>query len=424
LLEWKNKNNRKPLILKGARQIGKTYILKEFGKNEYRNVAYINCETEERAKDLFADYDVNRIIRVIGAITRQKINEHDTLIILDEIQEEPKGLTCLKYFCENAPNYHIAVAGSLLGIAIHACNSFPVGKVNTIEMYPMNFEEFLEAMGELEKLDILRHSEWNTINSLASYYIELLRQYYFVGGMPEAVRSYVSNRDLEEVRDIQAEILGNYASDFSKHAPDADVPKINLVWSNIPAQMAKENKKFIYGAIRKGARANDFETAIQWLVDSGIVYKVNKINTATMPLKFYENIDAFKLFMLDCGLFGAYTRTNPADILAGNNVFVEYKGAFTELFVLSQLKTNKDIDTYYYTNDRSTLEVDFVVQTKSKVIPIEVKAEVNTKSKSFRTFLNSNPSLQGVRFSMLPYIEQDQMVNIPLYGVTRFLYEN
>lgn len=420
-MEWKNKPNRKPLIIKGARQVGKTYLLKNFGKNEYKNVAYINCETEEHALELFQDYNVERIIRVISAITKVKVEPHKTLIIIDEIQEEAKGLTALKYFCENAPEYHVAVAGSLLGITLHQSASFPVGKVNTIELFPMNFAEFLDALGEQEKLEMLMSDDWGTINCLNSHFVELLRQYYFVGGMPEAVSSYVSKKDLKEVREIQNEILGNYAEDFSKHAPNNEIPRLNMVWNNIPAQMSKENKKFIYGALKKGARANDFEIAIQWLIDSGLVYKINRISQATMPLKFYEDIESFKLFMLDCGLFGAFTKTPAIDILAGSNIFVEYKGAFTELFVLQQLVTNIKDSIYYYTNGRSTVEVDFVIQTEHAVIPIEVKAEVNTKSKSFRTFLNDNPKLVGARFSMLPYVVQDQMENFPLYGITRFL---
>lgn len=421
LLDWKNNPRRKPLILKGARQVGKTYLLRQFGKNEYKNVAYINCETEHQAELLFTDYDVDRIVRVLSAITKVSVQPKNTLIIFDEIQEQPKGLTALKYFCENAPEYHVAVAGSLLGITLHNNTSFPVGKVNTIELSPMNFIEFLDAMGESAKLEVLMNDDWSVINSLCPYYVELLRQYYYVGGMPEAVSEYVRTKNLKAVRDIQQEILSNYSEDFSKHAPTNEIARLNLVWRSIPSQMARENKKFLYGAVKKGARANDFETSIQWLMDSGLVYKVNRIQQATMPLKFYEDFDAFKLFMLDCGLFGAFTNTSAADILAGNNVFVEYKGAFTELFVLQQLASSIKDSIYYYTNSRSTLEVDFVIQTEKEVIPIEVKAEVNTKSKSFRTFLNDNPKLTGARFSMLPYIEQDQMVNYPLFAISRFL---
>jgi predicted AAA+ superfamily ATPase len=336
---------------------------------------------------------------------------------LDEIQEVPRGLASLKYFCENAPEYHVAVAGSLLGISLHADTSFPVGKVNIIELYPMSYEEFLLAMGEKELLEYLKNKEWASITALKSRYIEYLRQYYFVGGMPEAVGAYKENKDVLEVREIQQAILYAYQSDVSKHAPAHEVPRINMVWRSIPSQLAKDNKKFVYGVLKKGGRAAEFEIAIQWLMDCGLVYKVNRITTPQLPLSFYEDFSAFKLFMLDCGLMGALAKVPAAQMLIGDNVFKEYKGAFTEGYVLQQLKASGDWPIFYYSNENSTLEIDFVIQLDSEVVPIEVKAEENLKSKSLRAYINRYPDLKAVRFSMSDYREQEWMKNVPLYAL-------
>lgn len=421
LLAWKNNPKRKPLVLKGARQTGKTYLLKQFGQHEYANVAYINCDHNPQMTDVFIDYDMSRIIRNLEAITQQKIEPTRTLIILDEIQEVQQGLASLKYFCEDAAQYHVAVAGSLLGLSLHQNTSFPVGKVNTVNLYPMTYEEFLDAMGEKEKLQLLQSGDHTATDTLRLSYIELLRQYYFVGGMPEAVAEYIQSHDLQAVRNIQKEILLNYADDISKHAPAREIPRINMVWNSIPSQLARENKKFIYGAMKKGARAETFELAIQWLIDSGIVHKVNRIKKAAVPLKFYEDLSAFKLFMLDCGLFGAMSDTPASDILVGNAIFEEYKGAFTEQYVLQQLKTALDTQIYYYSNDNSTLEIDFVLQRASAILPIEVKAEENLKSKSLKSYIDSNKGLKGTRFSMSAYRDQEWMQNVPLYGVLSFI---
>lgn len=419
LIAWKNSSKRKPLIVKGARQVGKTYLLKAFGKAEYESVAYVNCDNNTLMRDLFRDdYDMERIIRSLGAITEKKIVPGKTLIILDEIQEAPRGLASLKYFCENASAYHVAVAGSLLGIALHTDTSFPVGKVDIIELYPMNFEEFLLGMGEKELLSILKEKEWKTIVPLRSRYIEWLRQYYFVGGMPEAVRTYAESKNIVEVRRIQETVLFAYQNDISKHAPIREVPRINMVWKSIPAQLAKDNKKFIYGALKKGGRANEFEIAIQWLIDCGLIYKINRISTPQLPLSFYEDFSAFKLFMLDCGLMGALAHVPAAQMLVGDNIFKEYKGAFTEGFVLQQLKTANDVSVYYYSNDDSSMEIDFVIQQEAKVIPIEVKAEENLKAKSLKTYVDRYPALKGIRFSMSDYCDQQWMENIPLYAIS------
>lgn len=418
LEEWKDSPLRKPLILAGARQVGKTYILKEFGKREYQNVAYINCDNNPEVANLFAeDYDMKRVLLVIGALTGQPILPGKTLIILDEIQELPKGLSSLKYFCEDAPDYHVAVAGSLLGVALHRGESAPVGKVNIIRLYPMSFEEFILAKGEDKVLQILSAKDWATTSLLHDRLAKLLREYYFVGGMPEAVSTYIATNDANKVRRVQNDILFIYRSDMSKHVSANEVTRISMVWQSIPSQLAKENKKFVYGVVRKGARAKDFETAIQWLVDAGLVYRVPRVREVGMPLKFYEDVNAFKLFMLDVGLLGAISEMDPAQMLMSNNAMTESKGAFTENYVLCQLKTMPDIAVYYYSRDDSRLEVDFVVQYQGHIIPIEVKAEENLKSKSLKAFMDKHTDLHALRFSMMPYKEQDWLTNYPLYGV-------
>lgn len=417
LKKWKDSPTRKPLILQGARQVGKTYILKEFGAREYSEVVYINCDDNNDMQNMFVDYDVDRIIRSLSAISGVSIKPSTTLLILDEIQEVERGLASLKYFCEKAPEYHVAVAGSLLGITLHEGTSFPVGKVDMLYMYPMDFEEFLLAMGKEQLVELLRNNSWAALTPLRGMLTELLRQYYFVGGMPEAVKTYVERGDIWEVRSIHSKIIDAYRNDMSKHVPKQQVQRINMVWNSIPSQLARDNKKFIYGALRKGARANDFEIAIQWLVDSGLVHKVHRISKPVVPLKFYEDMASFKLFLLDCGLLGALSETPPEQILIGDNVFEEYKGAFTENYVLQQLKSLPRTFVYYYSNDNSTLEIDFVVQHEAHVIPIEVKAEENLRAKSLRQFVTDNSGLHGVRFSMSDYREQDWLTNVPLWAV-------
>ena len=417
LKKWKESLTRKPLILQGARQVGKTYILKEFGAREYSEVVYINCDDNNDMQNMFVDYDVDRIIRSLSAISGVSIKPSTTLLIIDEIQEVERGLASLKYFCEKAPEYHVAVAGSLLGITLHEGTSFPVGKVDMLYMYPMDFEEFLLAMGKEQLVELLRSNSWTALTPLRGMLTELLRQYYFVGGMPEAVKAYVERGDIWEVRSIHSKIIDAYRNDMSKHAPKQQVQRINMVWNSIPSQLARDNKKFIYGALRKGARANDFEIAIQWLVDSGLVHKVHRISKPVVPLKFYEDMSSFKLFLLDCGLLGALSETPPEQILIGDNVFEEYKGAFTENYVLQRLKSLARTCVYYYSNDNSTLEIDFVVQHDTHIIPIEVKAEENLRAKSLRQFVTDNPGLHGVRFSMSDYREQDWLTNVPLWAV-------
>lgn len=417
LIKWKNGTNRKPLILNGARQVGKTYILKEFGRTQYKNTAYVNCDNNDTIEKIFSQgYDVRRIILSLSAVTHIRIEPHNTLIILDEIQESPLALNSLKYFYENAPEYHIAVAGSLLGISLHSGTSFPVGKVDMLKMYPMTFDEFLPAIGEPQLLQILKSCDYELMNSFSSKLTDCLRQYYFTGGMPAVVKEYAANHDINETRAIQKQILFDYRRDFSKHAPSSQIPRINQVWDSIPSQLAKDNKKFIYGAVKKGGRASEFELAIQWLIDAGLVYRVNRITSPSIPLKFYEDISAFKLFTLDVGLMGAMVDTPPENVLIGDSQFREYKGAFTELFVLTQMITH-NLPIYYFSANDSRVEIDLIVQKGAIVIPVEVKAEVNVKSKSLHMYIDKHPQLKGLRLSMQPYQDQGWMENKPLYMV-------
>ena len=421
LLQWKNDSNRKPLIITGARQVGKTWIMREFGKNEYSNVVYINCDNEKRIETLLSeDYNIDRILLGLQAISGVNIKSDKTLIIFDEIQQIPRGLHLLKYFYEENPEYHVMVAGSLLGITLNQGVSFPVGKVDIIEMYPMNFNEFLEAMGQEQLLEVLNTNDWKLIDSLSTKYIELLRQYYYVGGMPEAVCSYCKDKNLAQVRNIQNNILKAYRNDISKHATKSESVKIGQVLDSLPSQLAKENKKFIYGVIKTGARAAEYELAIQWLIDAGIVHKVNRIKEAKMPLKFYEDISAFKLFLLDMGLFACMCDVPASEMLVGNNVFIEYKGAFAEQYVLQQIISRK-VKPYYWSSEKTPSEIDFVIQRDDKIVPIEVKAEVNVKARSLRQFITNNPDLKGVRYSMLGYIDQGWVENVPLYAIDSYI---
>lgn len=424
LLEWKNDDYRKPLMLEGARQVGKTFILKQFGTSEFKNMVYVNCHRNEFIKTLFAqDFDVERIVRGLSAFASQTIIAGETFVFLDEVQEEPRVVASLKYFCEDMPELHITVAGSLLGLLDHEDESFPVGKVNILKMYPMTFEEFLGGLHKDQMLDLLRSRDWQLIDALSVQLIEILRQYYFVGGMPKPVKIYRETQDLQKVRREQNDILDSYIRDIPKHA-SAEAAKIRQVWASVPSQLAKENKKFIFGAVKKGARAKDFESAIQWLIDAGLVYKVCQNTKPVVPLKFYEDESAFKLYMLDCGLMGASSSTPPAKILVGDDIFKEYKGAFTENYVIEQLVEFTDMPIQYFSKDNSTMEIDLIVQVSARVIPIEVKAEVNVKAKSLSTYIKEDHkelNLKGSRFSMLPYVDQEWMENVPLYGISTFL---
>jgi predicted AAA+ superfamily ATPase len=418
LVEWKNSRSRKPLILNGARQVGKTWLLVELARTEYKKSAYVNCRKNELAKRIFEqDFDIDRILRSLRALTGIDITPGDTLIILDEVQEIPEAIESLKYFCEQAPDYHIAVAGSLLGISLHSGISFPVGKVDEINIYPMNFREFLLAKGEVEKYKLLENGDYDTISVLHEKYVDLLRQYYYVGGMPAAVLEYVTTGALNEVREIQKTILDGYERDFSKHIPAAEIPRIKMVWNNIPSQLFKENKRFIFGNLRRGARAKDYEIAIEWLIDAGLVRKVSRCNKLALPLDIYRDLTAFKLFVLDVGLLGAMVKTEPVQVLVENKAFTEYKGGMTEQYVLQQLVSNGVDPIYYYSAADSRLELDFVIQHEGKLLPVEVKAEGNVRANALSFLLKNNPDMHAVRYSMLPYKVQDNLVNIPLYAV-------
>lgn len=421
LYEWKENNDRKPLVILGARQVGKTWLMKEFGKEAYKKCAYVNFEDNDDLRGMFEhDFDIQRIIANLQWATDVTIDE-DTLVILDEIQEAPRGITALKYFQEKAPQYHVIAAGSLLGIAMHKNDSFPVGKVDFMHLYPLSFYEFLNAIGEKKMVDLLQAKDWTMLTMVRAKFEERLRQYYFVGGMPAAVLAFVNDGDLNKVRTIQKSIIEAYERDFSKHAPAIEVPKIRMVWHSIPSQLSKENRKFIYGMIKEGARAKDFELAIEWLKDAGLIYKVNRCKKAQLPLAAYEDFSAFKMFLSDIGLMGAMSNIPVQSLLNGNMLFSDFKGALTEQFVLQQMKTNQSLSIYYWSADNSRGEIDFLVQQEEKVIPIEVKAEENLQAKSLRMFVERNPGLKGCRFSMSPYREQDWLVNYPLYSVLTIL---
>lgn len=417
LIQWKNSPYRKPLILEGARQVGKTWLMLELAKS-YSNYVYVNFDKDKWAKDLFlSDYNIPRILLAIQAHCNVHIIPGESLIIFDELQEAERGLGVLKYFCEEAPEQHIIVAGSLLGITLHSGQSFPVGKVDILKIYPLSFIEFLRAKGEYIKADCIVNKQWNVMASIAPSLIDLLRQYYFVGGMPEAVNAFISNQDIKAVRTIQQNILTGYKSDISKHAPQNEVNRILMVLQSLPSQLSKENKKFVYGVLRQGARAKDYELAIQWLIDAGIIYKVNRVTEPSMPLSMYEELGAFKLFLVDCGMLACLAGVPAAQILTADNIFHEWKGSFSEQYVLQQLLPLHDVVAYWSSNN-SECEIDFLIQTDTAVMPIEVKAEENVKSKSLHYFVTElYPHLHGIRISMKDYIEQDWLTNLPLYAI-------
>ncbi len=414
LEKWKHSKTRKPLILEGARQVGKTWIMKEFGKT-YKNVAYINFDANNPLKILFSvDFDTTRILSGLELYVGEEIKPETTLIIFDEIQEVPLAISSLKYFYENAPQYHIMCAGSLLGIALHEGTSFPVGKVDFLRMYPLSFYEFLLATGKERFAELIKKHDFQMIASFKHIFIDSLKSYYVLGGMPEVVDTFAKNKDYNEAIAIQKKILNTYEQDFSKHAPNEIVPKIRMLWNNIPSQLAKENKKFIYGLVREGSRAKDYEVALLWLQDCGLVHKISRTSAAKIPLKAYEDLKSFKLFMLDVGLLCCMTGIAPRTILEGNNLFVEFKGSLTEQFVCQELQLQENLNTYYYTNERGSCEIDFVVDNGYSIVPIEVKAEINLRAKSLKTYCEKfNPPL-AIRTSMADY-KKEEILDIPLY---------
>lgn len=418
LQKWKNNVRRKPLMIRGARQVGKTWLMKEFGHSFYKETVYINFENNTRMQLLFeGGMNIERIVTGLELYAGHKIDADNTLLIFDEVQEVPKALTALKYFNEDAPQYQIVCAGSLLGIALHQGTSFPVGKVEFLDLYPMSFLEFMLAMGKEQYVELMQNGDFEMASTFKQEYADLLKQYYYVGGMPEAVQAFVDNRDFNEAREIQQRILAAYEQDFSKHAPNEIVPRIRMLWNSIPAQLAKENKKFIYGLIKEGSRAKEYELAMLWLTDCGLIHKVHRVTAPKLPLKAYEDLKAFKLFLVDIGLLSCMAGLRQDVLLDGNELFKEFKGALTEQYVLQQLKTLKGVSTYYWTAERATAEVDFVIDNGIDVIPIEVKAETNLQAKSLKVYHEKFKPRLSVRTSMADYKREDWLLNLPLWAV-------
>jgi len=425
LKRWKEDENRKPMIIRGARQVGKTWLMKEFGRMCYESCVYISMDENEIMENVFRDaFDINRIISALEISAGFKIIPEKTLLIFDEVQEIPRALKSLKYFCEEAPEYHVIAAGSLLGVALHEGTSFPVGKVDFIDLYPLDYEEFLCACGEERLVSLLHSQDHGLITSFKNKYIDYLKYYYYVGGMPEAVVTYLNTKDLKRVRNVQNCLLSAYENDFSKHAPTEIVTRIRMLWNSIPTQLAKENKKFIYGLIREGARAREYETVITWLTDCGLVHKVHRVKKPDYPLRAYQDFQAFKLFVLDVGLLGAMAKLNAKLILEGNRLFEEFKGALTEQYVLQQMVTDEENDIFYWTSDTAKAEVDFLIQNEDEIVPVEVKAEENLQAKSLRSFCDKYRPELAVRTSMSDYREQEWMVNIPLYQIGSGIHKN
>lgn len=417
LVDWKTSSQRKPLVIRGARQVGKTWLMISFGQQYYEEIAYINFEANQTMRQVFdQDLDTDRLLRAIQIETGIKIKPHETLLILDEIQESKGAVTSLKYFQENAPEYHIIAAGSLLGVALHEGTSFPVGKVAFMDLYPLDFEEFLLANEEEALNNVLHAQDWEMVQPFAQKLKDMLKLYFYIGGMPEAVQSYIQSKDLEAVRSVQSRILNAYEQDFSKHAPLEIVPRIRMIWNSVPAQLSKENKKFIYGQLKKGARAKDFELALAWLIDCGLVHQVNRVSKAGIPLKAYEDFGAFKLFLVDIGLLGAMVELDSRTILEGNRYFEEFKGAMSEQYVLQQLIAI-GLNPYYWSADNATAEIDFLIQSQGKIVPIEVKAEENLKAKSLKVFVEKYQTPTNIRASLSNYREEEWLTNLPLYGI-------
>ena len=418
LIEWKNKEGHKPLILEGARQVGKTWLMKEFGRTQYKKVAYINFDRNLKMREAFeTDLDTKRLITAIGLDAEFKITPEDTLIIFDEIQECPRAITSLKYFNEEAQEYDIIAAGSLLGVAHHSGTGFPVGKVEFLNLYPLSFNEFLDAMGKEQFVELIEKQDYEMIKLFNNKFEDLLKQYCYIGGMPEVVQNFVDNNDFNQVRTIQKRILSAYERDFSKHIPANTVEKARMLWNSIPTQLAKENKKFIYNAIKKGSRAKEFETALTWLRNNGLVYQVHKITKPGLPISAYANLDAFKLFVLDVGLLGALSGLDAKTILGKYEIFQEFKGAIAEQYVLQQLKTIENIPIYYWTNETSRAEVDFVIQIDSKIIPVEVKAAKNLKAKSLKNYIGQFKPELALRTSLADYKKTENLIDLPLYAI-------
>ncbi|MDO9085006.1 MAG: ATP-binding protein [Anaerolineaceae bacterium] len=420
LIKWKDSKFRKPLVIKGARQVGKTWLMKEFGRQNYSSVAYVNFENNDRMMRLFQDdYDVDRIIFGLQIETDIQIN-NETLIIFDEIQEVPKALTALKYFQENAPQYHVLSAGSALGVALHEGFSFPVGKVDFLDLYPMTFLEFLQASNNEQLVALIKANNFDLMTVFKDKLIDSLKQYYFIGGMPEAIFVYKETGDLNEVREVHRRLLFAYEQDFSKHVPTTILPRVRLAWNSIPAQLARENRKFIYGLVKEGARAREFEVALQWLFDMDLVVKVFRISKPDIPLSAYQDVNSFKLFMNDVGLLSSFSNLDLKSLLEGNRIFEEFKGALTEQFVFQELRSIRNLKPYYWAADKGTAEIDFVIESASNVIPVEVKASTSLRSKSLKSYYDRYQPEKSIRTSMTNFRDEGWLVNIPLYVISQF----
>jgi len=422
LKEWKLDKNRKPLIILGARQVGKTWLVKKFGNQEYKKMVYINFEFETEMQSVFLkNLDPKRLILEFEIHSNIRINPENTLIVLDEIQAAPKGITSLKYFQENAPEYHVIAAGSSLGIQIHPGESFPVGKVDFLTLNPMSFYEFLLALNETGLARILSEKHWELLDSFASKFTDILRYYFYVGGMPEAVAAFAEKRDWKAVRRIQKKILNAYENDFTKYASKEIFPRIKMVWDSIPIQLAKENKKFLYGVIKEGARAKDFEIAIQWLVDSGLLHKVHNLSKPELPLNSYKDLSAFKLYHNDVGLLGAMADIKAKTIIQGDKLFTEFKGALTEQYVFQELHLDEELTISYFTFEKSKYEVDFIIQNEEdEIIPIEVKSGNNLHAYSFKVFCEKYQPEIAIKTSLSNYHKESWMINVPLYIIGNY----
>ena len=419
LIAWKNKKGRLPLILRGARQVGKTWLLNEFGRVAFDDVLYINFENAPGLKEAFdGDISPHRILDLLGALHGKRVQPQTTLMIFDEVQEIPRALTALKYFAENAPEYAICCAGSLLGVALHSGTSFPVGKVEFLSLQPLNFEEFLLANGEEMLVAFVREYGICEIpKAITEKLTDYLKQYFVIGGMPGAVASWLDTRDYAVVERRQRDILETYENDFSKHAPKNIVPKLRYLWNSVPSQLAKENKKFIYGLVREGARARDYEEAMLWLLDSGLLRKVGRITKAATPLKAYEDLKAFKLYHLDVGLLRVMSELSPSAILDGIKIFEEFKGALTEQYVLTELAGIEAIRNIYYWTSEATAEVDFVFADDTNIYPVEVKAGENLQARSLKVYRDRYSPKLAIRTSLANLRLDNGLLNIPLFAL-------
>jgi predicted AAA+ superfamily ATPase len=424
LQEWKVSEDRRPLLVLGARQVGKTWMIKKFAEEAFKSIIYVNFEKEAGLRKIFEeDYDPFRIVKALEVVKGVKLSVGESVLILDEIQTVQGGLAALKYFNEDYNELHVIAAGSLLGVSLGNNDSFPVGQVDFLHMFPMSFSEFLLACGQDQIVELLEGNDWELISLLHPNIVTLLKDYYFVGGMPQAVLSFSRHKSYEKVRKIQESILYAYNQDFSKHAPNDIVPRIQMIWNSVLSQLSKENKKFIYGIIKEGARAKDYEIAINWLENYGLIYKVSSINKAHFSLSAYADENCFKIYAVDLGLLGAMGSLSPKTLI-DNQLFSEFKGALAEQYVLQELKAYGQRKVYYWSNDSGAAELDFIFEKDAIIYPIEVKANENLQAKSLKTFLQKYPEIYGWRSSLSKYRKEARFGNMPLYAVLKIMDEN